>query len=226
MLRFLVAGSGGALRIHLAVALLITQVIGVLAVEHAYGQQPGADPRAKLCRAITDDAMRLRCFENSTRRQVTESVSRPLGIKAGTWRLVRTPNPAGGPDAVSIMQTADTAKSDLDLAGLALRCQDGGFGVLVVLVGAVSPRAHPKVVISTGGTAVDFVATIIPPGLSLLLPPAASALASGPWSTAAELTIGIEIEQTDGPPKMIRGVVPVAGLREAIAPLLRNCPAQ
>jgi hypothetical protein len=220
MLRFFL---GSLRRLRLTVGLLSIQGVSGIGVEFAYAEQPES---VELCRAVTDDAMRLRCFENSTRGHTTNSVSHTLDRKTGTWRLVRTPNPAGGPDAVSIMQTANTAKSDLDLAGLALRCQEGGFGVLVVLVGAVSPHTHPKVVISTGASTLDFVATIVPPGLSLLLPPAASELASGPWSTAAELTIRIEIEQADGPPTLIRGVIPMAGLREAIPPLLADCPAQ
>jgi hypothetical protein len=225
MLRFCF-DRGLVRRLYLAVVVLGTQGVGAIGLEQAYAQQPGSNTNIELCRAITDDAMRLRCFENSTHKQTTNSVSRTLGPKAGTWRLVRTPNPAGGPDAVSIMQTADTAKSDLDLAGLALRCQDGGVGVLVVLVGALSPRTHPEVVISAAGSTVDFVATVVPPGVSLLLPPAASELASGPWTAAAELTIRIESEQTDGAPSLIRGVIPVAGLREAMPSLLANCPSQ
>src|SRR5262245_14711786 len=39
----------------------------------------------------------------------------------GTWRLVRTPDPRGGSEAVSIMQTADVSRSDIDFAGVMLR---------------------------------------------------------------------------------------------------------
>lgn len=204
-------------------ALFGTQGVGAIGVEHALAQQSGPNANLEFCRAITDKATRLRCFESATRAHATTSVSRSLGPKAGTWRLVRTPNPAGGPDAVSIMQTADTAKSDLDLAGLALRCQDGGVEVLVVLVGGLSARAHPKVAINAAGSTVDFIATIVPPGASLLLPPAASDLASGPWTAVEELGVRIETGQTDG---LIRGVIPLIGLREALPSLMASCPSQ
>src|SRR5262249_16560991 len=74
----------------------------------------------------------------------------PTSSSAGTWRLVRTPNPRGGPDAVSIMQTADAARSDIDLAGLTLRCSDTGFDVIVVFLKPFPPRTHPKVKLTTG----------------------------------------------------------------------------
>jgi hypothetical protein len=225
MRRFRVYGRF-ARRVLLALGLVGTQDVGAIGVERAFAQQSGLNADFELCRAITDDATRLRCLEGATRGHATNSGSRSLGAKAGTWRLVRTPNPAGGPDAVSIMQTADTAKSDLGLAGLALRCQDGGIEVVLVLVDALSLRAHPKVVISAAGSTVDFVATIAPPGVSLLLPPAASKLASGPWTAVAELAIRIEIEQIDGPPSLIRGIIPVAGLRDALPSLLASCPSQ
>lgn len=189
----------------------------------AFSQQPAPNTNLEGCRAITDDATRLRCFENSARGHGTNSVSRTLGPKAGTWRLVRTPNPAGGRDAVSIMQTADTSKSDLDLAGMALRCHDGGVEVLIVLVGALSPRLHPKVVIRAAENTAEFIATIAPPGASLLLPPSASELAFGSWSSVAELTIRIETEQTDGTARLIRGFIPVGGLGEALPSLLASC---
>jgi hypothetical protein len=207
-------------------ACFATQALGVMVVEPAFAQQSGPNANLERCRAIGDDPARLRCFENLTRKPTTNSGSRTLGAAAGTWRLVRTPNPSGGPDAVSIMQTADTAKSDFDLAGLALRCQDGGIEVLVVLVGALSLRAHPKVVVSAAGKTADFSATIVPPGASLLLPQVASELASGPWAVAGEVAIRIEPGLIEGAPSLIRGVVPLSGLGSALPTLLANCPSQ
>jgi len=54
----------------------------------------------------------------------------------------RSRDPSGGKDAVLIMQTVDIAKSDLDLAGLMLRCGDAGTEVLVVLLRPLPPLAH------------------------------------------------------------------------------------
>jgi len=225
MPRFFLRGEFGR-RCLLSLACLGTQVASAMEVELAFAQRSGPTANFERCRAITDDAARLRCFENITRKPTVNSASRTLGPEAGTWRLVRTPNPAGGPDAVSIMQTADTAKSDFGLAGLALRCQDGGVEVIVVLVGALPLRAHPKIVVSTGGKGADFSATVVPPGASLLLPHLASELASGPWTVAGEVAIQIEPGQIEGAPSLIRGVIPLAGLGSALPTLLANCPSQ
>ena len=93
------------------------------------------------------------------------------------------------PDAVSIMQTGDTTRSDFDLAGLAVRCQDGGVEVLSVLTGVLSLRTHPNVAVSAGGKSMDFTATFVPPGASLLLPKTVTGLASGLWAATSEMTV-------------------------------------
>ena len=53
--------------------------------------------------AVADQAGRLRSFEGAKPYGAQSAVP----TSAGTWRLVRTATPRGGPDAVSIMQTAD-----------------------------------------------------------------------------------------------------------------------
>ena len=194
-------------------------------VHHAFAQQPQPEASFDLCRGIADEGPRLKCFENAIREHGANSVSHALGPQAGTWRLVRTPNPTGGADALSIMQTADTAKSDLGLAGMALRCHEGQVEVLIVLVGAFSLKLHPKVEISAAGNSANFIATIVPPGSSLLLPPTASKLALGPWGTTAELAIKIEAEQTSDTMARIHGIIPVTGLRQALLSLLAGCPS-
>jgi hypothetical protein len=82
----------------------------------------------------------------------------------GGWRLVRTPNQRGGADAVSVMHTADLFRSDLDFAGLTLRCGETGVEVLVILLQTLSPRAKPQVAVSDTGTGARFSATVAPPG--------------------------------------------------------------
>src|SRR5215471_7628564 len=54
------------------------------------------------CRLIEDQAARLRCFEEA--KFIVVQRREPDAFSSGTWQLVRTPNPTGGPDAVSIMQ--------------------------------------------------------------------------------------------------------------------------
>src|SRR5262249_51216293 len=103
----------------------------------------GARASASCLLAAADQTARLRSFEEAKSYGAQSTVF--AATNAGTWRLVRTPNPRGGPDAVSIMQTADPARSDVDLVGLTLRCSDTGFDVLVVLLKPFPPRTHPKV---------------------------------------------------------------------------------
>jgi hypothetical protein len=57
---------------------------------------------------MADQAARLRSFEENGPTAAQSAT--PAPASGGTWRLVRTPNPRGGPDAVSIMQTADAAR--------------------------------------------------------------------------------------------------------------------
>ena len=137
------------------------------------------------------------------------------------WRLVRTPDPAGGRDAVSITRTADISKSDLEFAGLMLRCGERSVEVLIVLVRALPPRTHPKVKVTAGSASAEFVARVVPPDVLLSLPPEATALASGPWQAATELAVTVEDEQG-----AIRGAVPLSGLGHALALLRSNCAAQ
>jgi hypothetical protein len=124
------------------------------------------------------------------------------------------------------MRTADIVKSDIDLAGLMLRCAQNNFEVIVVLVRPLPPRAHPKVTVGTGGSSVEFTATVVPPGAEVLLPADASALASGPWQAAPELSVQIAAVEGDEPSAAVQGIIPLAGLGNAIPLLLSNCPSQ
>ncbi len=139
----------------------------------------------------------------------------------GAWRFVRTAHPQGGQDAVSIMHTADTSRSDLDLAGLMVRCAPGGPEALVVLIRPFSLRARPQVKIGKAGEEAQFEATVAPPGTAILLPKSVAALASGPWQSLSELFIEIADDQTS-----IHGVLELAGLKPAFELLRANCPSQ
>lgn len=134
------------------------------------------------------------------------------------WRLVRTPNPTGGRDAVSIMRTADLSGSDLEFAGIMLRCNRTATEVLIVLLRALPAQTQTGVAIEAGTITTRFTAGVVSPGVLLLLPPEASALASGPWQTAAKLAI--TIDGGDGP---IHGAITTAGLSGAMQKLQANC---
>ena len=139
----------------------------------------------------------------------------------GGWHFVRTRNPYGGVDAISIMHTADTSKSDLDLAGLMIRCNEGRTEVAIVLLRPFPLRARPQVVFGNPGNEVRIEATIAPPGTAVLIPKDAISLVDGPWRALNNLFIRVEEGQST-----IRGVVALAGLQSAIKILVASCPKQ
>jgi hypothetical protein len=138
-----------------------------------------------------------------------------------TWRLVRTANPRGGPDAVSIIKIAEPSRSDSDLAGLMLRCAEGGFDVAIVLVKPFPPRSRPKVKLTALSRTIELQATVLPPGAVIALPGEAAALVHGSWQSSPEL--GLEVE--DGA-TAIKGAVALAGIGPAVALLMSNCPSR
>src|SRR4051812_3516345 len=50
----------------------------------------------------------------------------------GGWRLVRTPDPGGGPEAVAVLHTASASGSDVRFAGLTFRCGHAGIETLLI----------------------------------------------------------------------------------------------
>ena len=134
---------------------------------------------------------------------------------------MRTPNPRGGPDAVSIMQTADPLRSDIDLAGLMLRCGDGGVDVLIAFIRPLAPRSRPSVKLTARGTTVAFDAFVIPPGALISLPREVTTLLYGPWQSSLELAL--EVTENGN---VMRGVVSLAGLAPALALLMSNCSSR
>ena len=199
-------------------AIAIVALTCILDTRLSDAQVGKADPLER-CRSISDQLARLRCFEEAT--SPPKQGARPDSSALGTWRLVRTPNPRGGTDAVSIMQTADLSRSDVGLAGLILRCSERSFEVLIVLVEPAQPRARPQVKITTSGSSVAFAATVVSPGAALVLPEEATALFNGPWRSARELAL--EVKDGD---KTIRGIIALEGLVPALALLMSNCPAR
>jgi hypothetical protein len=116
------------------------------------------------------------------------------------------------------MHTADISKSDLDLAGLMLRCGDGGAEILVVLIRPFPLRARPKVAFGKPGSETHFETSVVAPGTAILLPQDAATLVNGPWRSLSELFIQVDDEQVS-----IRGVVALTGLKPAFDELMTNC---
>lgn len=181
------------------------------------GPASNLDRAFERCQAIKDDAARLYCYKNAVGgREGGTSPQMPAML--GTWHLVRTPNPTGGRPAVSVMQGADITRSDPDFAGLMLRCGDNATEALIVLVRYFAPGAQAKVTVNAGNSRSEFSASVVPPGLLVLLPQNAMALAAGRWQARAELSIIVDVGGS-----AIGGVVPLGGIKGALQVLQSNC---
>lgn len=137
---------------------------------------------------------------------------------AGAWRLVRTPNPRGGPDAVSVMHTADISRSDLDFAGLMIRCSREGSELAIVLLNAFPLQARPRVTFGKPGHETQFEATIGAPGTAVVLKGDPKAILGEAWSAESDLFVRV----ADGQ-KSISGVVSLGGIQPASVLLKANC---
>jgi hypothetical protein len=194
-----------------------------LAATSALGQDTGktAKPNseAEHCRTIKDERMRTRCLqEENSNASVNPSQQQPAATE--TWRLARSPNPAGGPDTVSITKLLDTTQNDKDVAGLTLRCAEGATTeVLVDLVQPLPVRTHPKVTVVAGRMTTEFIGSVVTPGALVLLPEKASALVENAWQSVPELAVAIVDNH-----RSLRGVIPVADLASAMQTLQENCP--
>jgi hypothetical protein len=181
------------------------------------GKPSKLNTEAEHCSRMKDERERMRCEKEE---DPSTKVSQPPPPELGTWRLIRTSNPVGGPEAISIVKTANMTESDVEIAGLMLRCGEGATTqVLVVLVEPLPPRAHPKVTVVAGATTTEFTASVVPPGASVLLPEKASALIEDAWQSVPELSITIAENR-----RSIHGVISLAGIGTAMRTLQSNCP--
>jgi hypothetical protein len=191
----------------------------LLVTPAAFAAEPESPQGFEKCRAIAADQARLDCLKQ---------LLAPLPAKTpdaksaqDQWSLVVTHPPKGGRDAVAIMRTADTSRSDLDLAGLMIRCAEkSGFEVLLAVLRPFPPRAQREVVIDSGTTQVTLQTKISSPGTAFVLPVEATAFTTGPWQGLKELTVAIKDPDMD-----IRGVIPLDGIASAMTRLSTSCPS-
>ncbi len=170
------------------------------------------------CKVIENDQARLNCLKDLLPKPSSEPKA---SATDDSWPLVRTPHPQGGPEAVSIMRTADTTQSDPDLAGLMIRCKEGpGLEVLLALVRPFPPRSKRDVVITSLATPSTLHAEASLAGTALVLPIEARAFTTGPWQGLKELAVTIKDPEAE-----IHGVIPLGGLAPAMAKLSANCPS-
>jgi hypothetical protein len=137
----------------------------------------------------------------------------------GGWRLVRTPDPGGGPEAVAVLHTASASGSDVRFAGLTFRCGHAGIETLLILLVPLVRGAQYDVLLKSSSTEAHFRAEAVQGGEALLLPQGAAALTGEAWQKTSDLVVDIAVSSP------IHGVVPLAGLSGAMQTLTQNCPA-
>lgn len=189
-------------------------------ITSAFAQGSDSLQGFEACKIIPVDRDRLNCLK----KLLPDSASRaaPPEEDAAAWRLIRTPRPNGGADAVAIMRTADTTQSDPDLAGLMIRCQEKpGLEVLLALVRPLPPRGKRDVVVNLGATTSVLRAQASPIGTALVMPIEATDFTTGPFRELHQFSIKINDPESD-----IKGVIPLDGIGHAIARLSASCPSR
>lgn len=181
----------------------------------AQGRDLSAD--FEKCRVMANDQARLNCLKDLLPKPSVE----PTASAIDSWPLVRTPHPKGGPEAISIMRTPDTAQSDPDLAGLMIRCgEKPGLEVLLALVRPFPPHAKRDVVVTSLTTPAILHAEASAAGTALVLPVEATVFTIGPWQDLKELAVTIKDPEAD-----IHGMIPLGGIAPAMAKLSASCPS-
>lgn len=180
-----------------------------------------AKPNSEVqhCQTTKKDSARMPCYkEGNVGGPIRLSQQKP--IEPAIWQLARTPNPAGGPDSISITKIAETTRSDQDITGLMLRCAEGATTeVLVVVIKPLPLRTHPKITVVAGATTTEFTGSVVTPGVLVLLPEKASALVEHAWQSIPELAVVIAEDH-----RSLHGVIPLADLSTAMQTLQSNCP--
>jgi hypothetical protein len=180
----------------------------------AFTQERDSLQDFERCQAIPSDQARLDCLKKLLPNDA------PADSAVAIWRLIRTPRPNGGPDAVAIMRTADTTQSDPDL-GLMIRCQEkAGLEVVLALLRPFPPRSKKEVVVTLGSTESILHAETSAPGTALVLPIDATIFTTGPWRELKQLSVTIRDPGSD-----VRGVIPLDGIVPALAKLSASCPS-
>ncbi|WP_369726047.1 hypothetical protein AB8Z38_15995 [Bradyrhizobium sp. LLZ17] len=194
----------------------VLAVIALLSSPNARSEQANSATRG--CVTGVGVARQQEC-DSAVSKQVGSGSN--IILLSGGWQLVKTKDPSGGPDAVSIMHVADAKRSDIGLAGLSLQCGRQGIEILLIILERMS-RGEPKVTLTSGnGRIAVFDASVVQAGQALLLPGNAAEFASRDWQQADELSVEIEGKSTS-----IRGTVPIGGLAGAYRLLTESCPVR
>ncbi len=112
------------------------------------------------------------------------------------------------------MATAELSDSDVDLAGLDLRCGELDLEVLVFLLSPLRPQARLEITIN----GKKLSGNVISPGTAILLPKEASDLAREQWPSLPNLSVEVQNETAK-----IHGVISLEGFNIALQRLVETC---
>lgn len=206
-------------------ALSISRVFAALTTSMVWlwlasGVASAADDDISRCRALDNLDAQLKCYEDAANKN-TQAVRPPRAASPdsqtiGEWRFIRTPNPQGGSEAVSITRPGDLAKSDPNFVGIMIRCAASDIEVLAVLLQPLPPRARPTVIVN----GVKFDGQVVPPGM-VRLPPELSVSARAQWPKLPSVSLQVEEGGTS-----TKGTVFLDGLDQALEKLTTTCPAR
>lgn len=167
------------------------------------------------CARLPSDRARLDCYQALTRSQTMPETAPSSG--ESQWHMVKTPGPDG--ESLSMIHTPDTTRSDPDFAGFSIHCGKTGPEYLLIIINPLPPHSRPTVTIAGSGKPISFVATPLPSGAALLLPPESKILAEGPWRTQTNVDFVI-FERNYS----LHGVVSFRGFSQALSELSAACP--
>lgn len=101
----------------------------------------------------------------------------------------------GGATFPALMQTADSARSDLDVVGMMIRCQKGRLEPLLIILDPLPPRSEATIDLSTAGKRESFKAALIPTGAGVAVAIDAETRLMAEWAEEPDVEIAIHARE-------------------------------
>jgi hypothetical protein len=200
----------------------ITSGIGwaalVAAIFFGFANSQAIETSDDTCRGISDLAMRKQCYATINALS-SKSNSQGVTLLEG-WQLIRTPDPRGGADTMSISHVADLQKSDPNLAGILLRCVDRQIELFMIVIEPYPPQITINLTLKLGNSAASaYRSSVIPPGVMVRLPAEAATAILDRRQQSDDLNVSI----VSGTTQPTTGVIKLTGLEQALATLRTSC---
>jgi len=195
-------------------AALAAAIILGLAKSQAVETSDGND----TCRVISDFTVQKQCYA------IINTLSNKTNAQGQTllegWQLVRTPDPRGGADAISISHVADLQKSDPNLAGITLRCVNRQIEIFMIVIEPYPPNIPINLSLKLGNnSASTYRGNIVPPGVMVRLPPEAATAIFDRRPQFDDLNVSLAY----GTAPVTTGLVKLTGLEQALGTLKTLC---